>query len=164
MVSYTEDPYTEPHASPIQLLDLRDHVPQYLKDIITLCRSEDKSRREPAVMLVEMLPSVQATMEDMTRPGSDPKYITRPEDCQEKYGWSVHCDVCKELATHLYFHCDICSEGAFELCLGCFSNGLHCSNDSHYLREVGYSDGERVGSRHHSSLNEDGNRVIYTIQ
>ncbi|KAK6087068.1 protein kinase domain-containing protein [Seiridium cupressi] len=149
-----------------QLPELGDNIPQALKDIIAACRAEDPDQRPPAWRILEMF----APLDDKDNTAlSDPPLARanvqkslswlpkRPEECRNLFGGQVDCDLCRTRSTEHYFHCQVCLRGDFDICRNCFSNGRHCFDESHYLREMRSSKPEE---KYHSSPRENGRRDV----
>jgi hypothetical protein len=161
----------EPHTNPIQLPQLGEHVPKYLNDIIAACRTENPYHRPPAWELLEMFPpdAEASTAVDtgflvaiwdqalLERPSK--KFIRRLEEAQELYGQQTACDLCGKLATKHYFHCSICASANFDICPRCFTQGGHCLEPDHYLRE--FRDWNQVNV--YTNIKENGRREIVAL-
>ena len=148
---------SEPHADPVQLPSLGEHIPQYLNDVIAGCRHAQPRSRLPARKLYEMFPTPAEVPE--SQDAVEERLLRRPEECTDKYDLLVVCNLCDGKATHHYFNCDVCESSNYDLCQPCFSKGLHCLNTDHQLREHSdFHDEER----YHSSVKENGQRELIT--
>lgn len=123
---------TVSHPKPIQLRCIDESIPQYMRDIISICRSEDPSDRLPAWQLLEIFPD---DVEDNVKVPESRKRdrLIRLQDCYSTYRCYMTCCRCGEDTTAHQFHCNLC--GDFDVCPGCFGIGYHCRDDSHWLRE-----------------------------
>lgn len=130
-----------PHATPIQLpWSAEDDPPQYLVDIIKLCRHEDPLHRPPAKVLLQLFPRNQSPeIEDSTSSGrssanSDPSLdLTDLEQALLVTSGCIICSLCAgRCSTHSYT-CKVCDGGNFDLCQACFEAGKHCEQDDHWL-------------------------------
>ena len=87
------------------------------------------------------------------------KVFTRPEECHERFEAWEFCDRCGDPTGGHSFHCAICVSANFDLCPKCVSQGEHCLDDDHYLREF------LVGSqeeKYYSSVKDTGQREVIT--
>ncbi|RSM05402.1 hypothetical protein CDV31_009640 [Fusarium ambrosium] len=164
---------TESHAHPTQLPAPSDDTPQYLKDVIKICRSEDPNTRKAAHELLAMFPTLvesgtstiapkRPEMRDSSSDG--PEYFIHPESCWETFGLRVNCSYCGKRTTEHYYQCDGCNPTDYHLCPDCFSQGAHCADLEHYLREFRFRDFERVQEeRYYSSVNATCGRDIIEL-
>jgi hypothetical protein len=161
----------EPHTDPIQLPQLGQQVPQYLKHIIAACRTENPDHRPAAWALLEMFPQEAETSSaidhgpldenwDQLRLKRASQQLIRPlEEAQELYGQLTACDLCGRLARRHYFHCSICACANFDICPLCFSQGGHCRKPDHYLRE--FRDWNQINV--YTNMKENGRREIVVL-
>jgi hypothetical protein len=159
------------HTDSIQLPPLGELVPQYLKDVIAACRTENPYHRPAAWELLEMFPQdAKATMiTDSGRFDADfdqallkrpPKMlIRRLDEVHETCTPRVVCDLCGKVATKHYFHCSICVSADFDICPQCFAEGGHCLEPDHYLRE--FRDWNQINV--YTNMKENGRREIVVL-
>lgn len=161
----------EPHSKPVQLPPTGPDIPDYVDKIISACREENPHRRPPAAELLEMFPaeSVESkgtcgtSQEELERPQAaaatpPPSSTQQLKEILDLYGNMYTCELCSSICTEKVYHCLVCCAGDFDLCLDCFSKGMHCLDPSHYLQEMLW-----VIQNHeyfYSSVQEDGQRII----
>jgi len=161
----------EPHTDPIQLPHLGEHVPQYLKDIIAACRTENQYHRPAAWALLEMFPQeaqassaidsgpLDENWDQVRLKRASQQLIRGFEEAQELYGQHTACDLCGRVARRHYFHCSICACANFDICPQCFTEGGHCREPDHYLRE--FQDWDQV--KVYTNIKENGQREIVEL-
>lgn len=129
------------HANPVQLpWAADDDPPQYLIDIIKLCRHEDPSQRPAARKLLLLFPPNHTlSMGDTSWSGhssadTDPSInLGNLEQALQVTSMYIICTLCAGRCwTHSYT-CKVCDDGNFDLCQACFEAGKHCEEDSHWL-------------------------------
>lgn len=149
----------EPHADPVQLPLPWGEIPTYMKDIIAACRAEVPQARPSAWDLLRKFPS--KVKRDTPSTGSS-QYLTRLEDCIERYDRITTCDVqtCVIETTSHFYHCNECSSGNYDICHQCFDRGEHCFDPDHYLREWRYGLGE---VRYHAITKAGGKREVIVV-
>jgi hypothetical protein len=81
------------HADPIDLPTVKEGTPQYLRDIIAACRTEDPSHRPSARMLLDMFPTDLSNVHTDCRA---PDHTQRLEELQQRWA-VVTCDECGDV-------------------------------------------------------------------
>jgi hypothetical protein len=117
------------HSNPVELpACCGAGVPAYVDDIVSACRSVDPARRPPASRLLKMLPKQNQT------PGSERSSGGQAAgSLRDRYSFSVNCDECGMLCTHLHYHCAVCNLADFDICSSCFLQGIRCFDPRHSL-------------------------------
>lgn len=117
-----------------------ERLPQYLIDVIAACRADDPSARTPARQLLQKFPqeySCDSSRDTQARPQDQQRRgLQRLEDCRAIMGNSTSCDHCYNLTGFHVFRCNICNSADFDICPACVSEGRHCLDDTHYLKEI----------------------------
>jgi hypothetical protein len=149
------------HADPIGLPPIED-VPEYYREIVTLCRGKDPKARPPAWRLLEMFPpeivSEPPKPEGSSNATSCIDIISPETEIQET---TTSCDRClKSNDLGGFFHCDTCEDGDYDLCLACYDIGLHCLDPDHFLISIKYHKGHRVPGSYHSRVQNSGKREV----
>lgn len=133
-----------------------EHVPRWLLDAIEACRTPEPERRPPAWALLEKMPSTSRA-EDSSFPraggGGDVRTLSQLD---RVYRENASCDCCRARTGLLRFQCDVCRGGDYDLCEGCLKQGVHCEDDTHWLREVRGDGDNRV--RYWTSVEASGSR------
>ena len=153
----------EPHADPIQLPSPGEHIPQYFKDIVAECRWEQPGRRVAAKDLLKRFPPSSGSFEPSTSDrqyGSNPRVLTRPEECLDLYGEMTICDCCDEETTHHFYQCHLCELQDYDLCRRCFLKGEHCHDQNHLLQEYSELHDEE---KYYTCVKENGKRDVITV-
>lgn len=163
----------EPHGDPVQLSSVEPDTPDILTAVIAACRAENPQERPPARELLKWMQdadqqteSAQAVTDDEQQNEASP--LKNLEDCIAVLGQITSCSICGRLTEAKCFHCHICCRADFDLCVRCFSeNGLHCFDNTHYLRELvratHYTEaaGEsRKAERWYTNVKENGKREV----
>lgn len=125
----------ESHTNPTTLPMPEKTYPKYLREIITLCRSENPKQRPSARKLLAILPPCDSKKDLTHNNACSMSYFPRPEQYYEVFKHDLNCDRCPRQCSEPFFHCPLCLEGDFDLCHTCFLSGEHCLDDSHLLRE-----------------------------
>jgi hypothetical protein len=158
------------HSDPIGLPVLED-VPQYYNDIIASCRNEGPSDRPPAWRLLEMFPSDT----DLELPQAEGPIQEIPDIDILKASSAVAttCDRCSHHnGSASFFHCTACQDGDWDMCLGCYNEGMHCLDPDHFLAEIKQMHGTAgpgsyyvtaVPGSYRSSVNASGHREIIEL-
>lgn len=151
----------EPHAYAVQLPSPGEHVPQYLRDVIAACRTEDPDERPPAWKLLDMFPpaSAENKMEQT-------KKCVAELDHDLETRCEVICDKCHRLIPQRFFQCNFCNSNDFDLCPDCLDQGAHCFQANHYLREQWVGGTKKTSSTeeiYYSNPKENGQRDIVTL-
>lgn len=150
----------EPHADPLALEMCSADYDQDMMDIINDCRSEDPQKRLPSADLLRMLPDVVSG--DNDRDATSTIKCLDPDQFQRIYGLTIAgCNKCGQPCTERYYHCEICHYNDFDLCAGCFNQGIHCKNNEHRLLEW-YN--HSPTARYHGHVNCDGIREVTTSE
>lgn len=144
------------HAAYVRLPSPNEETPEYLKDIIAICRAANPKARMPARKLLKKLlcamkeddPSTRSLLRtdqeeteltysqrDETSEAKHRRYFTREEDVVRVYGDFTFCSLCSGDCSRHYFHCGVCDSSDFDLCPSCFAKGMHCQDPGHFLRE-----------------------------
>jgi hypothetical protein len=149
------------HADPIGLPPIED-VPEYYREIVTLCRAKDPKARPPAWRLLEMFPpeivSEPPKPEGFSNATSCIDIISPEMDLQES---ATSCDRCSnDNGLGSSFHCDTCYDGDYDICLACYDIGLHCLDPDHFLISIKYHKGYRVPGSYHSRVQDSGKREV----
>lgn len=123
-------------------LPLVDSIPQYLRNVIAACRTENPTQRPPAWKLLEMFPSrLDSPLESLAQNQSGKRATSvqngqseqlhrsenlmandsqqYPMTLEEIYKGRPHtcvCSLCGTVTTEGYFHCGVCQAGDFDLC------------------------------------------------
>jgi hypothetical protein len=149
------------HADPIGLPPIED-VPEYYREIVTLCRTKDPKARPPAWRLLEMFPP-----EIVSEPPK-PEGFSNATSCTDiislemgSQGTQTFCNRCSnDNGLGSCFHCDTCSDGDYDICLACYDIGLHCLDPDHFLILIKYHKGYRVPVSYHSRVQNSGKREV----
>lgn len=145
------------HPDPTQLPWINNDVPTYLREVISICRSENPHERLPAWRLLDYFPPCLET-NTRTRSVAGLDCFTRFEDLFERLGDHTTCDRCGQFTMPHYFHCSLCDD--FDVCPKCFDSNVHCLDAVHWLREKLSSLKE---DRYWSCPDQDGQRQIVTV-
>ncbi|OTA87407.1 hypothetical protein M434DRAFT_138741 [Hypoxylon sp. CO27-5] len=155
------------YSDPDELPPTGNHMPRYLRNVISACHNQDPRQRPPAWRLFEMFPSqAEDTLEssglDRSEDSSTGWFQREPTTIpvDELRQRRNDCDVCHCMTSDHYFHCNICLGGDFDICPGCLSLGKHCMDNKHYLHEFL---AKRSAGRYHSSLKPSGQRNIVSL-
>ncbi|CAI6340620.1 unnamed protein product [Periconia digitata] len=169
------------HKNPVALPKAGAGVPDYLDQIIALCRQESPRERPAAWELIPMFPTDEEIFRQIDLLDSDERVLSkdcngtavkdkllRLEAIRDTYGNNiVVCAICRERCVEMYYYCDICDGGNFDLCHMCFGKGTHCFVRTHLLAKfslVAHKNkdlSERLIV--YSSVNEEGNREEFVI-
>ncbi|KAH7070712.1 hypothetical protein BKA63DRAFT_83365 [Paraphoma chrysanthemicola] len=134
------------HVDPITLPQSVEGTPQYLEDIIRLCRQERPEKRPPAWKLLRMFPgtdeifggtqeqdSSTRTSTSRSHSARGKRSFTRLEDVRRIYLGQGLCDICGNGLNRYRYHCITCNQGNFDVCSRCFEGGKHCLDATHLL-------------------------------
>jgi hypothetical protein len=145
LLAHCGNPSTVPclaaHADPITLPKCVEGTPQYLEDIIRLCRQEQPEQRPPAWKLLRLFSRTDKISNDMegqdfgTRTSTgrlhgsrDKKLFMRLEDVHRMYPEQCLCDLYRQRSLTRYrYHCISCNQGNFDVCSQCFQRGAIAS-------------------------------------
>ena len=143
-------------ASPSSVGD----IPLYLNQIIAACRAENPDDRAAAWELLERFPpTTESSISEPTTQVAK-RYLNRPEECVDRFGSMIVCDVCDEYAGNRSFVCEICALGNFDICQRCFDNGFHCLDQHHQLGEYFC---RKMTGKYYTAVRESGRRNLVTI-
>jgi hypothetical protein len=130
------------HDNPIALPKADAGMPEYLHQIITLCRKEDPRQRLAAWKLGEMFPSdeeIACQIEAIAGAGLDNPRASIPltdlQVARSLVGHNIACDICGERCLSTTYLCLSCRSGNYDVCRFCFDRGLHCEDLAHCLVE-----------------------------
>jgi len=151
---------------PIVLPALPDTIPKWYRDIIVECRSVNPNDRPPAWRILnEKFP--QKT--NFEYPQNDPSGGVRSMELrlssiQKTFAKHIRCCHCWQGVKETLFHCNLCEDRDFDLCVSCYSQGLHCYNEGHLLAEfVERESSWIISKRYHSLVRSSGEREIIEL-
>ena len=155
-LSLGDDPYTKaPSDQPFELSPLSRNIPEYYRNIVSACRSENPLDRPSARRLLQEFPiALDAEEEDVKDQATD------VQSMKNRYPVRVFCDFCGNDCWNTFLHCNICRCGDFDICEKCFASGLHCLDAGHFLVKVTPSAVHSSPSWYASSPNASGEREI----
>jgi hypothetical protein len=158
------------HQNPVALPKASADVPDYLDQIITLCRQEDPRKRPAAWQLINMFPDDEEILNQNTLLKADTgktcRSFTRLEAVRDVYCHIIICSTCRERARDVYYKCEVCDRGNWDICDECFVKGKHCPDTTHLITRISLEATNR-GSLHQatyfSSVDEKGEREEVVI-
>ena len=149
------------HRDPVALPELSTDVPQYYKNIVSACRSENPQDRPCARTLLKWFPPLT-------------QYEHLPDENTETQNLEITdigngllktktCDICGSRCGKVFFHCSVCRMGDFDICGKCYESRVHCYEKEHLLEQ-----NKKIGSwtvpwKYYSSINESGTREIIEL-
>ena len=150
------------HTEPVALPRLSEHIPEYFRSIVDVCRAVNPRDRPAARDIVKLFPQVH-------EPKSTPPKPTEPSSEESSLlmkgpSSGINCDYC--LAANLqppFFHCNICEHGDFDICQKCYDSGKHCLVNDHLLAEWKKTGNQVIVQRYHGSVNDSGARNIVEL-
>ena len=154
----------ESHSRPIALHPLPEVIPQYYKDVMNSCITDNPEDRPTARELLAKFPAKGELHADrcgilnVELPSGD-------NGLSAQVGGILQATTCSRCNTdHIqemnYFHCNACEFGDFDLCQQCYGNGQHCFDNDHFLIELDMANGRTVSGRYCSSPDCSGSRKI----
>ena len=168
------------HEYPIALPRAATDIPDYLDRIIALCRQENPRKRPAAWELIHMFPTDEEISREIELLGTNERVISgdhsataanaklsRLEVVRELYGLAIICTRCSKRCHDVYYSCEYCHCGNYDQCHGCFVEGRHCFDKTHFLARYNLEAlankdyDERV--TYYSSVNEEGRREEIVI-
>lgn len=156
----------EPHTDPTALHMPGDEYSDHMRRIIEICRAEDPKDRIPAHDLLRMFPPVSADSGDRSQTFDHgvPTYHARPDTYQQLYSNETTCERCGRDCSDHHFRCCLCNpgRGRFDLCSSCFREGLHCHDDSHFLRACNWHDD--TDDMFYTNVKESGRREVEMLE
>ena len=154
----------ESHSKPIALHPLPKAIPQYYKDMMNSCITDNPEDRPTARELLAKFPAKgelhadRCGIPNVERPTGDNGLSAQVRGILQ----ATTCSRCNtdHIQETNYFHCNACEFGDFDLCQQCYGNGQHCFDNDHFLIELDVANGRTVSGRYFSSPDCSGSRKI----
>lgn len=149
------------HFSRIALPSLPETVPQYYREIVDACRSDNIEDRPTARSLLKRFPRLDEPL--FSRAKTPTVENTNLRGLGKGIRGSVGCNVCNEFEVERFFHCNVCETNDFDLCYRCYTAGRHCYQEDHLLIEMKKIGGWKVPWRYHSKVQSSGHRDVFEL-
>ena len=151
------------HADVPALPSLPESVPDYYRNIVSVCRSQNPSERAAARDILGMFPD--PIISTHSRSEANDTDMGHMELLAEGVRLGpMYCTACGERDIDLpIYHRNVCLQGDFDLCQTCFDQGMHCHDRTHLLVEMGKTDNWILPQRYHSHVAGSGKRSILNL-
>ena len=149
------------HFSRIALPSLPETVPQYYREIVDACRSDNIEDRPTPRSLLKRFPQLDEPF--FSRAKTPTLENTNLRGLGKGMRGTVGCNVCNEFEVERFFHCNVCETNDFDLCYTCYTAGRHCYQEDHLLIEMKKIGGWKVPWRYHSKVQSSGHKDIFEV-
>ena len=149
------------HFSCIALPSLPETIPQYYREMVDACRSDNVEDRPAARSLLKRFPRLDEPL--FSRARTPTLENTNLRGLGKGIRGSVGCNVCNAFAVERFFHCNVCETNDFDLCYRCYIAGRHCHQEDHLLVEMKKIGGWKVPWRYHSKVQSSGHRDVFEL-
>lgn len=116
------------HKNPVELPRSGGLFPDYLHEIVKSCRSQDPKAR-PSARELDM--ALKGTADPQINKCDIDSFLLSYATVTDTNGH--YCDECGSLTIYKYFHCNVCHSGDFDICPGCYEQGVRYYDTSHLL-------------------------------